>query len=249
MEQEETDPVQHVTNDRPLLGRRALVTGGSRGIGEAIARSLAAAGADLVLAARTESDLNRVADLCRGEGVTAQVVPTNARDPAALERLADQAGTVDILVNNAALGHSAPIQEMSLAQWDEMFDVNVRAAFYLTHLIAPGMIGARRGDIVNIASIAGLRGYRGGIGYNSTKFAIRGFSEALQKDLRPYGIRVLVISPGLVETDFFAGRTRRPDLAKYLQPEDVAAAVLHGLTLPQRAGLREVVLVGLEQDW
>jgi 3-oxoacyl-[acyl-carrier protein] reductase len=224
------------------------VTGASRGIGEAIAQALAGAGADLVLAARTKYDLNRVGEQCRAEGASAQIVPTNVRDPAALERLAAQAGRVDILVNNAGLGHSAPIHEMTLEQWDEMFDVNVRAMFYLTHLVAREMIQARQGDIVNIASTAGLRGYAGGVGYNASKFAVRGFSEALQKDLRRYGIRVLVVSPALVETHFFTGRPR-PDLAKYLQPQDVAAAIVHALSLPPRANMREVIMVGIEQDW
>jgi 3-oxoacyl-[acyl-carrier protein] reductase len=225
------------------------VTGASRGIGEAISLALARAGADLILAGRAEADLKEVAGQCRAQGASARAFRANVRDAADLERLAAEAGDVDILVNNAGLGHSAPIHELSLDQWDEMFDVNVRAMFYLTHLLAPGMIEAQRGDIVNITSTGSIRGYARGTGYNATKFAVRGFSEALQKDLHPYGIRVLMVTPGLVDTDFFHGRPIRPDMSKYLHAEDVAREVLHGLTTPRHAGVREIVLVGLEQEW
>jgi NADP-dependent 3-hydroxy acid dehydrogenase YdfG len=238
-----------VADERPLQGRRALVTGASRGIGAAIARALAHAGADLVLAARSEGDLRAVAETCRGDGVRADVVPTNARDAPELERLAARAGDVDILVNNAGLGHSAPIHELRLEQWDEMFDVNVRAMFYLTHLVAPRMMEARAGDIVNVGSTGAIRGYARGVGYNATKFAVRGFCEALQKDLRPFGIRVLLVNPGLVDTEFFQGQPIRPDMSVYLRSEDVASAVLHGLTVPRHAGIRELNLVAMEQDW
>lgn len=234
--------------EEPLAGKLTLVTGASRGIGAAIARRFAAAGSDLVLAARTATDLDAVAEEGRALGRRVLTVPTDMRDRVALEELAAQAaafGAVDILVNNAGLGHFAPVWEMGLDEWDEMMALNLRAVFYLTKLIVPAMIAQGRGQIINIASTAGHRAFPRGAGYNTTKFGLRGFSEAIQKDLRPHGVRVTMLSPARVNTHFPGAPMWENDL----WPEDLAEAALFAAALRPNAGVREIVMVSQEQEW
>ncbi|HLU08900.1 MAG TPA: SDR family NAD(P)-dependent oxidoreductase, partial [Oceanobacillus sp.] len=130
--------------------------------------------------------------------------------------------------------------------WDELFNVNVRAMFYLTHLIVPKMIAAKRGDIVNIGSTAGLRGFAGGTAYSASKFAVHGFTEALQKDLRRYGIRVTGIIPANVDNDLM-GENPPPDT--YLTPGDIGSAVVYAVTLPPHASVHHMLMVGMAEDW
>lgn len=231
---------------RPLEGNHALITGASRGIGEGIAYALAQAGANLTLAARTVDDLERVAAICRDKGVGVNVVPTDLASAADIERLAESVNTLDILVNNAGLWHAAPVHQITLETWDELFNVNIRAMFYLTHLIVPKMIAAKRGDIVNIGSTAGLRGFAGGTAYSASKFAVHGFTEALQKDLRRYGIRVTGIIPANVDNDLM-GENPPPDT--YLTPGDIGSAVVYAVTLPPHASVHHMLMVGMAEDW
>lgn len=231
---------------RPLEGKHALITGASRGIGEGIAYALAQAGANLTLAARTVDDLERVAAICRDKGVGVNVVPTDLASAADIERLAESVNTLDILVNNAGLWHAAPVHQITLETWDELFNVNIRAMFYLTHLIVPKMIAAKRGDIVNIGSTAGLRGFAGGTAYSASKFAVHGFTEALQKDLRRYGIRVTGIIPANVDNDLM-GENPPPDT--YLTPGDIGSAVVYAVTLPPHASVHHMLMVGMAEDW
>src|SRR5690606_9016083 len=230
----------------PLEGKHALITGTSRGIGEGIAYALAQAGANLTLAARTVDDLERVAATCRDKGVGVNVVPTDLASAADIERLAESVNTLDILVNNAGLWHAAPVHRITLEAWDELFNVNIRAMFYLTHLIVPKMIAAKRGDIVNIGSTAGLRGFAGGTAYSASKFAVHGFTEALQKDLRRYGIRVTGIIPANVDNDLM-GENPPPDT--YLTPGDIGSAVVYAVTLPPHASVHHMLMVGMAEDW
>lgn len=231
---------------RPLEGKHGLITGTSRGIGEGIAYALAQAGANLTLAARTVDDLERVAAICRDKGVGVNVVPTDLASAADIERLAESVNTLDILVNNAGLWHAAPVHQITLETWDELFNVNIRAMFYLTHLIVPKMIAAKRGDIVNIGSTAGLRGFAGGTAYSASKFAVHGFTEALQKDLRRYGIRVTGIIPANVDNDLM-GENPPPDT--YLTPGDIGSAVVYAVTLPPHASVHHMLMVGMAEDW
>ena len=229
-----------------LAGRHALVTGASRGIGEGIAYALARAGAHLTIAARSVDDLERVAATCREKGVTVNVVPTDLANERDIEQLAASVSTLEILVNNAGLWHSAPVHQISLATWDELFNVNIRGMFYLTHLIVPKMIAAGHGDIVNIGSTAGLRGSAGGTAYCASKFAVHGFTFALRKDLRRYGIRVTGIIPGDVD-NYLAGENPPPDTS--LTPNDIANAVVYVVTLPAHASIHNMLMVGVAEDW
>jgi NAD(P)-dependent dehydrogenase (short-subunit alcohol dehydrogenase family) len=200
-----------------LGGRVALVTGASRGVGQATAWELARRGADLILAARTVDDaapgmpgtLEETAEGVRAEGREAKVVGADLNDPASVERLAAEAlawrGRVDVLVNNAAfLGRAAyhSLDELELKNFERQFNVNVTAPFVLTKALVPAMRTGEGGVIVNITSGAGLIGAyeTPGITYGATKAALNRLSTLLARDLRPDGIAVFAVDPGYTLT-------------------------------------------------
>jgi NAD(P)-dependent dehydrogenase (short-subunit alcohol dehydrogenase family) len=188
-----------------LKGQVAIVTGGSRGIGLAVARSLSSAGAEVVATSRAELDV---------------------RDPAQVETVVAQTlerhGRIDILINNAGLGHFGPVEDLPIDQFDEMIAVNLRGPFLLTRAVVPAMKRQGSGIIVNVSSVAGLVGNPNLSGYNASKFGLMGFSESTMLELRHAGIKVAVICPGSVATDFGHG----PNVPGMLDAQDVALAVM-----------------------
>jgi short-subunit dehydrogenase len=227
-----------------LEGKVALITGASRGIGLAIARSLAAMSARLSLCARDSKRLEQVGGEFRSAGIAALTVPTDLTRPgdiAVLVQKTEQSlGPIEILVNNAGIGYFGPVQDASEAHWNAVLDTNLKAVFLLSKAVAPGMIARRSGHIINIASLAAKNAFAGGAVYCASKWGLLGFTECMAEDLRQYGIRVSAICPGSVATDFspHAGRDPR----KMLQPEDVAHAVAMILTQAPQSFLSEVLL-------
>lgn len=211
----------------PLEGKTALITGGSRGIGLAIARRLGKLGAHVCICARDASRLERATDQLKQEGIRALGVHANVTLSADVELLVQKAqtslGPIEILVNNAGTGYFGPVHETSEAHWDSVLDTNLKGVFLLTKAVAPGMIARRSGHIINIASLAGKNAFAGGATYCASKWGLLGFSYCAAEDLRTHGIRVSVISPGSVATEF--GQPSSKDVSKMLQPEDVAHAV------------------------
>jgi len=231
------------TNSQTLAGRVALVTGSGRGIGKAIAEALAREGAHVVLTGRTASQVEQAAQAIRGSGGQAKAVPADITDEREVARLVDEAlkinGVVDVLVNNAGMGVFKPVVAMDVAEFDAMWKVNMRGVFLATRAVLPGMIKARRGAIINIASLAGKNTFKGGAGYGATKWALRGFAGSLMLEVREHNIRVVTVFPGSVDTGFSAGGKRG---AHITQPEDVASAVLFALSTPERSTFSEIDL-------
>jgi 3-oxoacyl-[acyl-carrier protein] reductase len=215
--------------ENPLSGHVALVTGGSRGIGKAIVAKLARLGAAVSLCARDPKALEATASELRhvSSRVLAQSADvTNAQDVSSLVRATEeQLGPITLLVNNAGIGNPGfgPIQEKTENDWDRVFNTNLKGVFLVCRAVAPLMIQRRRGDIINISSLAGKNTFAGGALYCASKWGLQGLTGCMAEDLRAFGIRVSVICPGSVATEF-SGRGPK-DPAKVLTPEDVAHAV------------------------
>jgi len=182
-----------------LARRTALVTGGGRGIGAAVARRLAAAGARVVVWGRTAAEVDEVAAAIGGVGMPCDLADRGATD-AALARLAAEVGAVDVLVNNAGIALSAPLARTRDDDWDRLMEVNVTAAFRLCRALVPGMVERGWGRVVNLASNAGVSGYRYSASYCASKHAMVGITRALAIDLATTGVTINAVCPGWVET-------------------------------------------------
>lgn len=204
----------------------ALVTGATGGIGQAIARALAARGTGLVLSGRRRDELTRLA----GE-LGARAAVADLADRSDVDRLAAEAGAVDILVANAALPASGLLLEFGLKDIDRMLEVNLRAPVALARSLMPGMVARRRGQLVFIASLSGKAANPASSLYSATKFGLRGFALSLREDLRPHGVGVSLVSPGFVsEAGMFAkaGVSLPPGVGTRT-PDQVAAAVIEAI--------------------
>lgn len=225
--------------------KTAVVTGATRGIGRAIAESLAAHGINVVIAARHEQDCRKVADEISGKGAGKAVgVAADVRRNEDCQRLVqagiDRFGRLDILINNAGIGGFAPVAKMDVAHWDRVIGTNLNSLFYCTHAALPH-IRKQGGWIINIGSLAGKNAFPGGAAYNASKFGLVGFSEALMQEVRHDDIRVSYIMPGSVATDFEGSSTWAADWM--IQPQDIAQIVIDllktpGRTLPSRVEVR-----------
>jgi 3-oxoacyl-[acyl-carrier protein] reductase len=211
----------------------ALVTGASRGIGRASAIALAQEGAHVVVTARTQSELDTLADEIRGMGVKALAVAADASSAADVDRVKKavdaEFGTVDILVNNAGVAKYGSFLENTVEDYDWMMNTNVRSTFLFTHAFLPAMVEQKSGAVIIVSSQAGLHGYPGEAVYCATKFAQVGFAEAIDKEYRDKNIKVSVIAPGGVNTYFAFGTGRTPGepyIADMLEAESVADAVV-----------------------
>lgn len=238
----------------PLRARRVLVTGASSGIGEAIARACAAAGARVALTARRGDRLERLA--AEVDGVACPADLTNEDEArAAVETAAAHLGGLDTVVNNAGVMRPSPVSEGRVADWRAMLDLNVLALLVVTHAALPHLRTAGGGDVVTISSVSGRRVPNAAAGvYSGSKFAAHAVSEGLRQEFHAEGIRVTVVSPGLVATDLLAdedheaaARLRERAEAMGLSPDDVAAQVVHALAQPPEVHLREIVMTPTAQ--
>ncbi len=222
-----------------LAGKTAIVTGGTKGIGRAIAESLVTAGVNVSFSARHENEIQRaVAELNEhGRGRAAGFfcdVRDEAQVRAFFAQTVETFGVVDILVNNAGIGMFATVESMSADDFRAVIETNVCGVFYCCHEAIPLMKQRGGGYIINISSLAGTNAHPRMAAYNASKFGLNGFSEALMQEVRHDNIKVSYIMPGSVNTAF-GGDQPSDENSWQLQPEDVAQTVMNLLSYPDRA--------------
>lgn len=201
-----------------IEGKVVVITGASSGLGEATVRHLASQGAKLVLGARRVDRLQALADeLGLGSGAA---VETDVTDPEQVKRLVDGAvqahGRIDVILNNAGLMPHSPLERGRIDDWDRMIDVNIKGVLYGIAAALPHMMAQKGGHIINVASVAAYKVRPGSAVYAATKAAVRMLSEGLRQEVKPYGIRTTVISPGAVQSEL-PGSVTEPDVAKGIQ--------------------------------
>ena len=243
----------------PLIGRTAVVTGASSGLGRATALALAQAGADVALIARTDTALRDVADDIVAIGPRALPLPLDLADApsllGAVDRTVDAFGRIDILVNAAGTDVPGPAAELAIEDWDRVLAVNLRAPFVLARAVFPHMRRTGGGTVVNVSSVAGKRGWANASAYCASKFGLTGLTQALGAEGKPHGIRCCVLYPGGMATDWGAwsaaerqsARPGPPPPSRSLPPAEVAALIVWIATAPPELVLNEAVVSPLEE--
>ncbi len=223
-----------------LAGAKALVTGGSEGIGRGIAAALVGRGCDVVLTGRRLEPLRRAAEEL-GAGYLQGDVGVEADAVRTVADFVERHGRLDILVNNAGFGRFAPLVDTELADLEAVYRTNVFGAFLMAREAARQFLRQGSGNLVNIASTSGLRGGRGGTAYASSKFALRGMTECWRDELRRHDVRVFLINPSEVQTGFFGKVGRAQEASpKKLRPEEIGAAVVGVLEMDDRGFVPEL---------
>lgn len=259
-----------IADPKPLAGRHAVITGGGRGIGAAIAEKLARLGADVTVMGRSRGQLEqRAAAIAAAHGVRAVAQPVDLADPAAIEAAfaaTAERGAPAILVNNAGIALAAPFHRTDLALWRQVMDVDLTGAFLCIRQVLPGMTGGGFGRIVNVASTAGLTGYAYVAAYCAAKHGMIGLTRALAREVAKTPVTVNAVCPGYTDTDIVGdaianiaaktGRSRDQALSelvahnpqgRLVQPDEVAEAVAW-LCLPSSAAVtgQSIVVAGGE---
>ncbi len=230
---------------RPLSGQIAVITGAGRGIGAAIARTLAALGATAVLCGRTQSTLDATARAIMDAGGKTEVIPCDVavlhQVEYAAARVNSSFGRVDVLVNNAGIGgFTEPLHNLAPEEWDRILNTNLRGVYFAIRAFAPMMIRAYSGHIINISSLAGKNALPNGAAYAASKWGLNGLTYSVAEELRGSNIRVSVVCPGSVETELSPHTGKDPK--KMLQPADVAHAVAMLVTQAPQSFISEVLL-------
>ncbi len=229
-----------------LANKVAIVTGGNKGIGRAIALELARHQARLAIIGRDKNSLSKVEKEILEAGSEVFTFAGDLTDDTVVTAFAkavkEHFGKIDILVNNAGVGYFAPVADLKIEHWDRMFNLNVRSVFLLTQKVLPELRKAGEAFVVNVASLASKNAFVGGGGYAATKHALLGFSRCLMLEERKNGINVLTVCPGSVKTEFFSHHHDADEVLKkhILQPENVAQIVVQALQLPANAMVSEI---------
>jgi 3-oxoacyl-[acyl-carrier protein] reductase len=226
-----------------LKNKNALITGAGKGIGKAIALALAKEGANIILVARTQEEIDSVAAKVRSLrvkalAITADVADINSVNAAVAKALAEF-GTIDILINNAGIAAFGKFLELEPTDWERIIQVNLMGTYYVTRAVLPNMIERQTGDIINISSTAGLSGNALTSAYSASKFAVLGLTESLMQEVRKHNIRVTALTPSTVATDMAKElklTDGNPD--KVMQAEDMAELIIAQLKLNRRVFIK-----------
>jgi 3-oxoacyl-[acyl-carrier protein] reductase len=227
------------------MSTTALITGATGGIGRATAFALGRAGYRVGLCARTEARIGPLIEELHREGIEAAGAAADVGQPSqasrAVEVLTRELGEIGVLVNNAGVLIAKPFEELTLEDWDTTMATNVRSLYLMSRAVLPPMRRRKEGTIVNVASLAGRNGFVGGTAYTASKHAVLGFSRSLMLETRKDNIRVVAICPGSVATGMMRDQPMlKSDPQKILQPDDIAATILHAIQLPARALVSEL---------
>ncbi|WP_277586946.1 3-ketoacyl-ACP reductase [Psychrobacillus antarcticus] len=232
-----------------LTGKVAFVTGAGRGIGEAIAIALAKEGVNVGLLARTEEALKDVAKEIDGLGVkvayAAADVSSLEQVQQAIEKLTNELGTADILINNAGIGGFEKLVDTDPLGWKKIIDVNLMGTYYVTHTVLPQLIEKNGGDIINISSTNGLNGAPGSSAYSASKFGVIGLTESLAQEVRRNNIRVTALTPSTVVTELAINSSLvdKDKVDQFMQPEDIADFIISQLKLNPRIYVKTASLL------
>ena len=231
-----------------LKNKKAIITGGGKGLGKATAIAFAKEGIDVAITGRNEDTLKATVTELTALGVNATYAAFDVGNydevKAGIKTLVDTLGTVDILVNNAGIAAFGTLNDMEVSQWAKIIQTNVMGMYYVTKEVLPYLIDKNEGDIINVSSTAGLSGNATTSAYSASKFAVIGLSESLMKEVRKNNIRVCTLTPSTIASDMSVdlGIANRESEDSILQPEDFAELVVAGLKLPRRAMLKSAAL-------
>lgn len=227
-----------------LKGKKAIITGGNRGLGKATAIAFAKEGIDVAITGRNEKSLQETVAELKTLGVNATYVVFNVGNhnevQKGIKEILTSFGSIDILVNNAGIAAFGSFNTMEVDQWTEIIQTNVLGMYYVTKEVLPYLIENNQGDIINVSSTAGLTGNANTSAYSASKFAVIGMSESLMKEVRKNNIRVCTLTPSTIASDMSIelGIATKDSEDSVLQPEDFAELIVAGLKLPRRAMLK-----------
>lgn len=233
---------------KSLKNKKAIITGGGRGLGKATAIAFANEGIDIAITGRNEAVLKETVAELEAIGVQAIYSVFDISNYEDVQReiksIVQKLGGVDILVNNAGIAAFGTFNEMEVSQWSQIIQTNVMGMYYVTKEVLPYLIDQNEGEIINVSSTAGLNGNATTSAYSASKFAVIGMSESLMKEVRKNNIRVCTLTPSTIATDMSVelGIANKDSLDTVLQPEDFAEIIIAGLKLPKRAMLKSVSL-------
>jgi len=230
-----------------------LITGASKGIGRALAEKLAGNNYRLILTARSAEQLNAIAEKLRKKGETVAAFPVDARDDEAvgklLENVYQEFGAVEVLVNNAGLGIFNRVEDFADEDWYKVMETNVKSMLSFTKRVVPEMKKQQRGHIITVESDVAVRGEPQLGLYASSKFAQEGFTRSIRKELRPFGIRVSNVYPGVTDTDFHPDTPENRNREGWLQPEDIAGAIAYIISTPEHVVVDALTIHPKVQDY
>jgi NADP-dependent 3-hydroxy acid dehydrogenase YdfG len=249
------------TNVEGIAGKAVVITGASSGLGEATARLLSAQGASVVLGARRVERIQALADELTAAGGKALAVETDVTDREQVRRLVDAAvaayGRIDVMINNAGLMPQSLLERLKVDEWDRMIDVNLKGVLYGIAAALPHMQRQKSGQIINVSSVAGHKVGPGSAVYAATKHAVRALSEGLRQEVKPYGLRTTVISPGAVATELpntvsdpaVAERINKMYAETAIPADSFARAVAFAMSQPDDVDINEILFRPTRQEY